>query len=70
MQAGESAQRLFFALWPDPALRRQEIEKEKQWIRMSAELGAKYCRVLSGQRRPQLLERAHGHLPQRPRARA
>mgnify|MGYP001266286956 CR=1 FL=1 len=41
---------------PDPALRRQEIEKEKQWIRMSAELGAKYCRVLSGQRRPQLTQ--------------
>jgi sugar phosphate isomerase/epimerase len=39
---------------PDPALRRQEVEREKQWIRMSAELGAKYCRVLSGQRRPQL----------------
>jgi len=39
---------------PDPALRRQEIEKEKQWIRMSAELGVSYCRVLSGQRRPQL----------------
>ena len=41
---------------PDPTLRRQEIEKEKQWIRMSAELGAKYCRVLSGQRRPQLTQ--------------
>lgn len=39
---------------PDPVLRHQEVEKEKQWIRMSAELGAKYCRVLSGQRRPQL----------------
>ena len=41
---------------PDPALRRQEIDKEKQWIRMSAELGAKFCRVLSGQRRPQLTQ--------------
>ncbi|MBS0632319.1 MAG: sugar phosphate isomerase/epimerase [Verrucomicrobia bacterium] len=39
---------------PDPALRRQEIEKEKNWIRMAAELGAGYCRVLSGQRRPEL----------------
>lgn len=39
---------------PDPELRRQEIEKEKMWIRMSAELGASYCRVLSGQRRPEL----------------
>lgn len=39
---------------PDPELRRVEIEKEKTWIRMAAELGATYCRVLSGQRRPEL----------------
>jgi sugar phosphate isomerase/epimerase len=39
---------------PDPALRRQEIERERTWIRMAAELGAGYCRVLSGQRRPGL----------------
>jgi len=39
---------------PDPVLRQQEVEREKNWIRMSAELGARYCRVLSGQRRPQL----------------
>ena len=39
---------------PDPALRKLEIEKEKNWIRMAATLGAGYCRVLSGQRRPQL----------------
>lgn len=39
---------------PDPELRRREIEKEKHWIRMAAELGAGYCRVLSGQRRPEL----------------
>lgn len=38
----------------DPELRRQEIEREKNWIRMAATLGAKYCRVLSGQRRPEL----------------
>ncbi|HRI81899.1 MAG TPA: sugar phosphate isomerase/epimerase family protein [Opitutaceae bacterium] len=38
----------------DPELRRIEIEKEKTWIRMAATLGAKYCRVLSGQRRPEL----------------
>jgi sugar phosphate isomerase/epimerase len=37
---------------PDPEFRRKEIEKEKTWIRMAAALGAKYCRVLSGQRRP------------------
>ncbi len=39
---------------PDPQLRRAEVEKEKNWIRMAAELGAGYCRVLSGQRRPEL----------------
>lgn len=39
---------------PDAAFRRAEIEKEKNWIRMAAALGAGYCRVLSGQRRPEL----------------
>jgi sugar phosphate isomerase/epimerase len=39
---------------PDPEFRRTEVEKEKTWIRMSATLGAKFCRVLSGQRRPEL----------------
>jgi sugar phosphate isomerase/epimerase len=39
---------------PDPEFRRSQIEKEKTWIRMAAALGAKYCRVLSGQRRPEL----------------
>lgn len=39
---------------PDPALRQAEIEREKSWIRMAATLGAGYCRVLSGQRRPEL----------------
>jgi sugar phosphate isomerase/epimerase len=39
---------------PDADFRAREIAKEKTWIRMSAELGAKYCRVLSGQRRPEL----------------
>jgi hypothetical protein len=36
---------------PDPVLRKQEVEKEIYAIEMSAALGAKYCRVLSGQRR-------------------
>jgi len=36
---------------PDEALRKKEIEKEIFAIEMSASLGAKYCRVLSGQRR-------------------
>ncbi|HNC23366.1 MAG TPA: sugar phosphate isomerase/epimerase family protein [Opitutaceae bacterium] len=39
---------------PDPELRRREVEQEKTWIRMAATLGASYCRVLSGQRRPEL----------------
>jgi sugar phosphate isomerase/epimerase len=39
---------------PDAAFRQTEIEKEKNWIRMAAALGAGYCRVLSGQRRPEL----------------
>lgn len=39
---------------PDPELRLKEIEREKSWIRMAATLGAGYCRVLSGQRRPEL----------------
>jgi sugar phosphate isomerase/epimerase len=39
---------------PDAAARQAEVEKEKHWIRMAAALGAKYCRVLSGQRRPEL----------------
>jgi sugar phosphate isomerase/epimerase len=36
---------------PDPALRKKEVEHEITAIEMSAALGAKYCRVLSGQRR-------------------
>lgn len=36
---------------PERAGREQEVAKEIASIRMSAELGAKYCRVLSGQRR-------------------
>jgi sugar phosphate isomerase/epimerase len=36
---------------PDAALRKKEIEKEIWSLEMSAALGAKYCRVLSGQRR-------------------
>lgn len=39
---------------PDADFRRREIQKEKNWIRMAAALGAGYCRVLSGQRRPEL----------------
>ena len=41
---------------PDPDFRRQQIELEKKWIDMTAALGGKYCRVLSGQKRPELSE--------------
>jgi sugar phosphate isomerase/epimerase len=39
---------------PDPAHRREEIEKERTMIATAAALGARYCRVLSGQRRPEV----------------
>ncbi|MFH5885467.1 sugar phosphate isomerase/epimerase family protein [Halalkalibaculum sp. DA3122] len=39
---------------PDPEFRAKEIEKQKHWIDMIDELGGRYCRVLSGQRRPDL----------------
>ena len=35
----------------DPAVRAAEIEKEKFWIDLTAQLGGKFCRVLTGQRR-------------------
>jgi sugar phosphate isomerase/epimerase len=38
----------------DPALLEAEIEREKQMIAITAFLGGSYCRVLSGQRRPEL----------------
>jgi sugar phosphate isomerase/epimerase len=36
---------------PDPTFRRQQVDLEKSRIDMARELGASYCRVLSGQRR-------------------
>jgi sugar phosphate isomerase/epimerase len=39
---------------PDQEFRLEQIEKEKFWIDMTSELGGSYCRVLSGQRRPEL----------------
>lgn len=39
---------------PDPAFRENEIKKQKDWIEMTHALGGSYCRVLSGQRRPEL----------------
>lgn len=44
---------------PDAAFREAEIAKEQHWIRMAAALGASYCRVLSGQKRPEV-SRAEG----------
>lgn len=39
---------------PEAAFRALEIEKQKNWIDMTHTLGGNYCRVLSGQRRPEL----------------
>jgi sugar phosphate isomerase/epimerase len=39
---------------PDESFRNREIAKQKRWIDMTAALGGSYCRVLSGQRRPEL----------------
>ena len=39
---------------PDAAFRNKEISKQKHWIDMTYALGGSYCRVLSGQRRPEL----------------
>jgi len=39
---------------PDKHFRDNEISKQKKWIDMIHDLGGSYCRVLSGQRRPEL----------------
>ena len=39
---------------PDRQFRDEQVAKEKGWIDMAVGLGAAYCRVLSGQRRPEL----------------
>ena len=44
---------------PDKSFREKEIEKQKRWIDMTFALGGSYCRVLSGQRRPEI-SIAHG----------
>lgn len=41
---------------PDPDFRAEQIEREKFWIDMTAAMGGSFCRVLSGQRRPELTE--------------
>lgn len=39
---------------PDPDLLEKEVQREKRMIEITAFFGGKYCRVLSGQRRPGL----------------
>lgn len=39
---------------PDKIFRDKEIAKQKNWIDMTVSLGGAYCRVLSGQKRPEL----------------
>ena len=39
---------------PDKSFRDTEIAKQKHWIDMTYALGGKFCRVLSGQKRPEL----------------
>ncbi len=39
---------------PDPVLLQAEVEREKRMIEVTAFFGGRYCRVLSGQRRPGL----------------
>ena len=39
---------------PNKSFRDKEIVKQKRWIDMTYALGGSYCRVLSGQRRPEL----------------
>ncbi len=39
---------------PDPTFRQNEIQKQKHWIEMTHILGGSFCRVLSGQKRPEL----------------
>lgn len=39
---------------PERSFRSEQIEKQKGWIDMTRALGGQYCRVLSGQRRPEV----------------
>jgi sugar phosphate isomerase/epimerase len=39
---------------PDPAFRGQQADQQRRWIDLCAELGGQFCRVLSGQRRPEI----------------
>ena len=39
---------------PDKNFRETQIEKQHNWIAMTRALGGRFCRVLSGQRRPEI----------------
>ena len=39
---------------PEPEARQEEVEQQKAMIRVTAELGGKFCRTLSGQARPEV----------------
>jgi len=39
---------------PDASFRAEQVARQKRWIDMTHELGGSFCRVLSGQRRPEL----------------
>jgi sugar phosphate isomerase/epimerase len=41
---------------PDPGARRREVERTREMLKVTAELGGGHCRVLSGQNRPGLRE--------------
>ena len=43
---------------PDAGFRQRQIDDEKGWIDMTAALGGSNCRVLSGQRRPEVSREA------------
>lgn len=43
---------------PDPAALQKEIDREKRMIETTAFFGGRFCRVLSGQRRPELTRAA------------
>lgn len=42
---------------PDPLLLEGEVDREKKMIQITAFFGGRYCRVLSGQRRPGLVRK-------------
>jgi len=45
---------------PDAALLQKEIDREKRMIEITAFFGGRFCRVLSGQRRPGVVSREQG----------